>query len=167
MMGGLKSRYALYGLVFAAGALVFLWPEEAPIDAVSPAASAGRQGVAALPPLTALAESGSGETKRNLFAPAGPAAKPPPPPPPPAAPAAAPPPPPPPDRFAGVKIVGVVARDGRTSVLVEAGGDLRSVEAGQPFGQDEALTIGGIEGRTVQVTDGMANVTKTFLLSEE
>lgn len=78
-----------------------------------------------------------------------------------------PPPPPPPDRLADLKVIGVVARGTRLAILIEQGEEVSTVEAGQLFGKDEALSIDGIENNRVHVTDKLANVTKTFTLSEE
>jgi hypothetical protein len=61
----------------------------------------------------------------------------------------------------------VVARGPQLAILVELDDEVRTVVAGEPFGTDDALLIDGIADNRVQVTDRLANVTRTFTLTEE
>jgi uncharacterized lipoprotein len=116
-----------------------------------------------LPPLNALNASGRTEVKRNLFAlPAR------------VAPVVAtveqkkkPPPPPPVDRLAKIEVIGFVRQNGQRSILVKTGNEVTTIAVGQRFGKDEALEIDMVEAGQIRVSDHIANVSKTFTLSEE
>lgn len=162
-----RHRYMAYAAA-ALAATLFVTFDEEPDQAVpgQPRVTA-RQPVIDLPELTASPARVSASVKRDVFKvvepePVAPA--------PVVAAAPEPPPPlspPPPDRLAGLTVIGVVARGERQAILIETGEEVITVETGQQFGKDEALVIDGIENNRVLVTDKLANVTKTFLLSED
>lgn len=161
-----RTRYGLYAgaTILAAAAYVMFDDPLAPDHTGGPTPATVVR--IALPELTATNGNDTATVARDLFkvvapAPAGP---------PPvvaAAPEPSSPPPPPPDRLADLKVIGVVMRGTRLAILIEQGEEVSTVEAGQQFGKDEALSIEGIEHNRVHVTDKLANVTKTFTLSEE
>lgn len=158
-------RYLLYAATTAAGAAVYLVMDGAPEDAALPRNTAAPALSLALPELASSGGPADSKVKRDLFKIVTP---PPAPPPPPVVVTAPPPPaPPPPDRLAGLKVIGLVSRGAHLAVLVEVDNEALIVESGQRFGKEEALTIDGIEANHVLVLDKIANVSKTFILSEE
>lgn len=161
-MTEVKLRYLIYGVTAAVALAIYLWPDDKPVETgTRPNA---RAQYAELPALSALAAGNAADVKRDLFAVVAPMEEAPRPEP---VVRNEPLPPPPPDRLAGVKIVGVVMRERHLAVLVEFADGVQTIETGQPFGQDSALTIEAVDGRSVLVVDSMANITKTYLLSEE
>jgi hypothetical protein len=163
-----RHRYLAYAGSAALAAAAWLAVQEPPEEtALGSLTRAPPRPAIDLPDLTASPANDDGSVKRDLFR----VAMPEPAPPPPVAPAALEPPPPPPppplDRLAGLSVIGLVARGQRLAILVETGDGVITVETGQQFGKDEALVIDGIQNNRVLVTDKLANVTKTFQLSEE
>lgn len=162
-----RTRYSLYAAAatLAAVAYVGLGDETALTGEVATRPSAA---ALSLPELTSTGVGGAAAMKRDLFKVVDPQ----PPPPPPvisAAPETRPPPPPPPpaDRLSDLKVIGVVTRGARLAILVEVGEEAITVETGEAFGKDAALTIDGISENRVLVTDKLANVSRTYTLSEE
>ncbi|MDO9384535.1 MAG: hypothetical protein Q7T86_16920 [Hyphomicrobiaceae bacterium] len=161
------TRYAVYAAAAMAtvAAYVALDDPVVPADQGMASASAGQR--LSLPVLTSASGADSAEVKRDLFN----VVQPPPPEPPPVVAVAAEPPPPPapppPDRLSQLKVIGVVSRGPKLAILVEVGDEVETVVAGQQFGADAALKIDGIQENRVLVTDSLANVTRTFTLSEE
>lgn len=161
-----RVRYVLYAgaAALAVAAYVGLDDTSETGQPAGPAQAAATH--LALPELTSSSGNDNATVTRDLFRVVAP------PPPPPVVvtapePPAAPPPPPPPDRLADLKIIGVVTRGPHLAILIEQGDEVTTVTSGQRFGKDEALSIDGIEANRVLVTDKLANVTKTFTLSEE
>lgn len=163
-----RARSILYAGALAASSLAYVMLDDGEGDVEGEPAASERAALVSLPTLTSSGGKDDATLKRDLFK----VVEPPPPPPPPVAEAApevprAPPPPPPPDRLSDLKVIGVVANGATLAILVEMDEETFLVAAGQKFGKDDALSIEGIEDNRVQVTDQLANVSKTFTLSEE
>lgn len=158
----IRWRYWIYGALILGLAAAYFSLDESENSSGDGVARRDRNPVA-LPPLNALNASGRTEVKRNLFAlPAR------------AAPVVdtveqkrKPAPPPPVDRLAKIEVIGFVRQNGERSILVKTGDDVTTIAVGQRFGKDEALEIDMVEAGQIRVSDHIANVSKTFTLSEE
>lgn len=162
-----SARYGLYALAAVAGLAGYLLLDDTSMPGAETASALPPAEQLDLPPLTAVAGSDSPDVTRDLFNVVRPPA---PPEPAPVVTTAPEPPassPPPPDRLSQLKIIGVVSRGPQIAILIEVGDEVETVVAGQQFGQDSALQIDGLQDNRVLVTDKLANVTRTFTLSEE
>ncbi len=157
----IRWRYWTYGALLAAAAAAHFVLDEGGGGAGRSAAGEEHDRIA-LPPLHALNAAGQSAVKRDIFAlPFKPA------------PAAVvveesrEPPPPPLDRLAEVEVLGVVRQRGQRAILIKAGADVITIVAGQRFGRDDALEIDMVNFGQIRVSDRVANVSKTFTLSDE
>ncbi len=160
-MIGSRWRYWTYGALLAAAAAAHFGLDEGGDGAGGGVAGEERNQIA-LPPLHALNAAGQSAVKRNIFALAfkpAPAAV--------AVEETRKPPPPPVDRLAEVEVLGVVRQRGQRAILIKAGSDVFTIVAGQRFGRDDALEIDMVKSGQIRVSDRVANVSKTFTLSDE
>lgn len=157
---GVLLRYGVYGAVtMLTLATYVLWDaDEAPLT-LGPSLRAG--GEALLPALNLMDSRAEAGIKRDLFSlPAAPVAAT-------AEITVAPPPPPMVDRLAGVQVLGFARQHGSLAILVRVGNESMVISKGEKFGQDDALAISSIDAGQVRVEDQLANVFKTFMLSDD
>jgi hypothetical protein len=160
---GAARRYALYAASAVALAAVYFW-----LGAQQPGGQGARLSARSeaelLPSLRSLDSAGDSRARRDLFAYAEPERP---------TVAAAPPPPPvetvatKPDLLAGVTVIGVVRRENAYVIFVQSGTSIRSVRIGDRFGEQGALMVQSVQGRSVVIQDTLANFSRTYTLSEE
>lgn len=161
-MTEIRKRYWVYGLLLIVGsaAYAFLDEEGGGTDGIP---ADRERGQATLPSLHALSAGGQSTVKRDLFVL-------------PAPPVTTPvvveetktaPELPPVDRLAEIQVLGVVSQRGQQAVLVRYGNETLMVAGGRRFGKGDALEIDMIDAGQIRVLDLIANVSKTFTLSEE
>jgi hypothetical protein len=72
-----------------------------------------------------------------------------------------------PDLLTNLDVIGLVRRAGSVTILLHEGASLITVELGQRFGADDALSVQSIDGRQVLIVDNVSHTSRTFTLTEE
>ncbi len=159
-----RLRYAAYALMAAAAVIAYFWldsdPDQLPIEAARRAISSED-----FPILQTLDTEVEQEGRRDLFAfgrgePAVETTLP-------SSSLTVDQPDPAPEKsdlLANVQAMGVVRRNDSVTVLVRVGTRLLTVGLGEPFGEGDALRVGSIEGRNVQIVDSNSGSSRSSLL---